>query len=165
MTLNEAWIERTFISYSDMVLRIALQNVKNMTIAEDIVQEVFLRLMQQTIPDQFSKSNTEYIKAWLIRVTINLCHDHYRSSWIRHNILKNEISDTNELPWQNEVQKEVYQSLYKLKPKDRNILYLYYIEGYSIMEISNLLHIKSNTIGSSLRRARQKLKLILDDEE
>lgn len=140
--------------YSDMILRIAYQNLKNQADAEDIAQEVMIKLMKQ---DRFS--DEEYLKAWLIRVTINLCKDYRRLAWFRKRVKL-------EVEWQPFTQevKNVFNELWKLPVKDRNILYLYYYEGYSIKEIANILHLKENTVSSQLTRARKKLKLILETE-
>jgi RNA polymerase sigma-70 factor (ECF subfamily) len=53
--------------------------------------------------------------------------------------------------------------LFELEPEDRNIIYLYYYEGYSIKEISSIVNKNQNTISSRLQRARTKLKLLLEE--
>ena len=67
-------IEKTVEEFSDMIMRIAFQNVKQTSNAEDIMQEVFLALLKKR-----NFKNREHLKAWLIRVTINKCKDYFRS--------------------------------------------------------------------------------------
>ena len=62
-------------TYSDMLLRIAYRNVKVLADAEDITQEVFIKLIQR---DKGFES-PEHEKAWLIRVTVNKCRDFLKS--------------------------------------------------------------------------------------
>lgn len=64
--------------YSDMIMRIAYQNSFNKSDSEDIVQEVFIKLINYI--DKLEKSE-EYIKYWIIRVTINLSKDYNKNSW------------------------------------------------------------------------------------
>ncbi|MGN0290296.1 MAG: RNA polymerase sigma factor [Lachnospiraceae bacterium] len=63
--------ERYYKEYHSLVFRVAFAEVKSHTDADDILQEVFLRLLRSR--PQFE--NTEHEKAWMIRTTINLCKD------------------------------------------------------------------------------------------
>lgn len=81
--------EVIYQNYVDMVFRIAIQNVRNIMVAEDIMQEVFVRLLQQN----WELISEEHLKAWLIRVTINLCKDHFKSAWFRKRSSLEEYED------------------------------------------------------------------------
>lgn len=63
--------------YGNLVYHLALSQMKNRTDAEDVFQEVFLRLVRK---DRTFESN-EHIKAWLIRVTVNCSHSLWHSAW------------------------------------------------------------------------------------
>lgn len=139
--------------YADMIYRIAYQKVLNRYDAEDIVQDVFVKLLS-------SKSyfrDEEHIKAWLIRVTINLCIN-YNKSLARQKTVSVEQLD---IPFTHQ-ETGVLEELYLLPEDERNILYLYYYEGYKIREIAKILRQKQNTINSKLTRARNKLKRIME---
>ena len=139
--------------YADMIYRIAYQKVLNRYDAEDIVQDVFVKLLS-------SKSyfrDEEHIKAWLIRVTINLCIN-YNKSLARQKTVSVEQLD---IPFPQQ-ETGVFEELYLLPEDERNILYLYYYEGYKIREIAKILRQKQNTINSKLTRARNKLKKIME---
>lgn len=138
--------------YSDMLLRIAFQNLKSLKDAEDMVQETYIKL----IKTDTSFDSEEHLKAWLIRVTINGCKDFFKTSWFKNTKLTNE-----EFNIFAPEEKGVLQELFSLKTQDRNIIYLYYYEGYSIKEIATMLDKKPNTVSSMLQRARKKLKIIL----
>ena len=101
----------------------------------------------------------EYIKAWIIRVTINNCKDYNKSAWYRKviPIEENEADfyfDNEELG--------ILEELSKLKPIYRYIVYLQYYEGYKINEIAKILGLNENTVSSNLTRARKEFKEILE---
>lgn len=141
--------------YSDLLLRVAFTYMKNISDAEDMVQEVFLKLVK----DYPSFENDEHKKAWLIRVTINLCKNRLKSAWFR----KTEpIYDTT-LSFSDE-DKFVMNAVMELPTKYRSVILLYYREGYSIKEISNILDIRESTLSSQLQRARAQLKSKLKED-
>jgi len=156
--LNESSVDNDFIqsaveAYLDMVFRIAYQNTANYSDAEDVTQEVFIKLMKER---RFISE--EHMKAWLIRVTINLCKDLKKSFWHRR---------TESLPneWQpaEGPQASFMDELRRLPKNYRNVLYLYYFEGYTVPEIAKILGNKENTVSSWMTRARKKLKTLIMD--
>ncbi len=144
-------IDAVVEKYSDMIIRIAYQNLKNQSDAEDVAQEVFLKLMRE---EEFEDEG--HRKAWLIRVTINLCKDVNKSAWNRKTEGLIETWETVDRE-----QLRVLDELWEL-PKDyRNVVYLYYYEELTIPEIAKIIKRKENTVSSWLTRARKKLKTIL----
>ena len=133
-------------NYSDMIFRIAYQYLFNKYDAEDIVQEVFVKLLTKRVIFK----DEEHIKSWLIRVTINQC-------------LNTVPIENMEIPFEQK-EGEILKELQLLKEDERNVLYLYYYEGYKIKEIAKILKQKQNTINSKLTRARKKLKEIMEVE-
>ncbi len=157
------FIKQIFTNYGRMVLQIAYQNTADMSEAEDITQEVFLKLIRN-IKDF---NDNEHIKAWLIRVTINQCKDYFKSFRFRKNIAFTEENLSSEYYTDNYLDsgdKQVFEELKKLPPKYRNVIYLYYIEEYTVPEIAKLLASNENTVSSWLRRAKKKLKMNMEGE-
>lgn len=146
--------EKAVDSYSDMVYRIAFNTLNCKSDCDDAVQEVFLALLKS----YSDYSNTEKLRAWLIRVTLNKCKNLNKSQW-RRNAAAIEVTQSSYT--QEEI--SLIDEISRLPEKDRTIIYLYYYENYSIKEISQILKINSNTTGSRLRRARKKLKLMLEE--
>ena len=142
-------------NYSDMIFRIAYQYLFNKYDAEDIVQEVFVKLLTKRVIFK----DKEHIKSWLIRVTINQCLD-YKKSLTKKSTVPIE---NMEIPFEQK-EGEILEELQLLKEDERNVLYLYYYEGYKIKEIAKILKQKQNTINSKLTRARKKLKEIMEVE-
>ena len=147
-------IEEIVEKYSNMIIQIAYQNVFNKSDAEDITQEVFIKLMKNI----GIFASEEHMKAWIIRVTINLSKDYNKSFWN-----KNTTSIDEELKYYNKETQDTFKEIEKIKPEYRNIIYLYYYQGYKINEIAEILSMNSNTVSSYLTRARKELKNILED--
>lgn len=147
-------IEQIVKNYSTMVLQIAYQNVFNKSEAEDITQETFIRLMQNIK----KLKNEKHVKSWLIRVTINLCKDYNKNFWN-----KNTTGIDEELKYFDKESGEIFKEILKLTPEYRNIIYLYFYQGYKIKEISKILNMNQNTVSSYLTRAKKELKQILED--
>lgn len=153
---EHAQVEHIIDCHLDMMIRIAFQNTKSMHDAEDVVQEVLVKLC--ALKPSFQSE--EHLKAWLIRAVINKCHDMHKSAWRRCVELTDDIYElTNEESF-------MLGEVLKLPVKYRNVVYLYYYEGYSIKEISKLLDMNQNTLSSILQRARKQLKKsIMEGEE
>lgn len=139
--------------YADMVLRICLVYMKNKTDAEDVFQNVFLKLCVSKPPFH----DEEHLKAWLITVARNECINVLRSFWHRNVTCIDEIV----LPVKNGEDKEVIKALLNLPLKYRDVLYFFYFEGYKINELSKLFRVKEPTIKTRIRRGRELLKDIL----
>jgi len=151
--LDRRDIVRIVETYSDMLLRIAINRVQSMTEAEDIVQAVYLRLMTR----QPRFQSLEHERAWLIRTAINLCLDFQKSSARKTNApLSDEIAAT-----QPEETGAVLEAVWKLPERDRYIVYLFYFEERPVKEIADLLNEQTGTITSRLSRARKKLEALL----
>lgn len=140
---------------ADTVFRVCLVFMKNKADAEDIFQNVFLRLCE-TRP-QFN--DDAHVKAWLITVARNECKNQLRSFWRRKVTCVNEIV----LPVKDPRDKEVVKAVLSLPLKYRDVLYLFYFEGYKINELSELLHLKQPTIKTRLRRGRELLRGMLSE--
>lgn len=151
-------------AYADMVMRIAYQSVKNRAEAEDICQDVFLKIIER----ERSFENEEHIKAFIIRITLNRCRDYLKSGWFRKRvhenealILENTVRNTGisqGVSLENGQEKCLLESVMELPVNYRNVIYLYYYEGYSVKEISTILRRKEGTIKTWMARAREQLK-------
>ncbi len=151
--------------YSPMVYRIALTRTQSTGDAEDIFQEVFLKLVANEKPFE----SEEHRKAWIIKVTINCCNSHFVAPWRKNvtsmdDVMLSQIAGTTEDEY-NHGESDVYAQILKL-PKDmKEVILLFYYEDMSIREISQILQTSEANIKKRLSRARQKLKLELEDIE
>lgn len=141
-----------FKQFTDTVYRIALHNTANFSDAEDVTQEVFIKLLESNKAFR----DSEHLKAWLIRVTINLCRDKMKKS-------SRETLVENVLPYnRGEEKTDVLEAVKALPEKYRNAVYLHYYEGYTAKEIGKILDAKENTVLSWLSRGRDALRKELD---
>lgn len=149
---SEAALERAMDRYGDTVLRICYVYMKQKEDAEDIFQNVFCRYL--TAEKEFESE--EHEKAWLIRVTVNLCKDTLTSFFRRQVVSLEELEQDFAAP--EEEGKAVRAAVLKLPEKYRVPVYLFYFEGYSAGEIAGMLGKKENTIYTQLARGREQLK-------
>ena len=152
--LSDGDIVRIVETYSDTLLRIALNRVRSVPAAEDIVQGVFERLMRRRPIFE----NQEHEKAWLIRTAVNLCLSDLRTR-SRHG---EEPLDENAAEAYGEDTSDVLEAVRTLPIQDRYAVYLYYYEGYAVKDIGRLLKEPEGTISSRLSRARKKLRALLE---
>lgn len=146
---KEEYVNYLYDTYSRTILSISYTYLKNTHSAEDILQDVLLKVVKKEI--QFQDVKKE--KYWIIRVTINLCKDYLKSAWYRKNVILEE--DVSYLPKEQE---EVLKEVLKLPEKYKTVIFLYYYEEYSLKEISEILQKKSATIGTWIARGRKMLK-------
>ncbi len=153
---NEKYIIDTVNKHSDTVFRVAFQYTKSRADAEDIVQEVFLKLFKK--PPKLSIDD-DGLKAWLIRVTINKSKDYLRAIKRRRALVRNYAPPEQVSPYD-----EVFEALNQLPERDRNALYLHYYEGYTAKEIAQIVGGSERAITKRIGRAREKLKVFLEEE-
>lgn len=155
LTDLDSYTNEILHKYADMIYRIALTNTKQRFDAEDIFQEVFLAFFQSQVRFQ----SEEHIKYWLIRVTVNFCKKHHRSSWQKKRVSLDSVSELSETMTEEEF--AVYDAVCKLPVKYRAVIQLFYFEDMTVDEISSILHLKNSTVKSQLSRARSKLRDML----
>lgn len=158
MMKNEAEANRAIALYADTVRRICFMHIKNYADVEDIFQEVFLKYCLYA--GEFESDAHE--KAWLIRVAINACNDTVKSFFYKK---VSSIEDITTEPFYIEnYDKEILDVVLGLRPKYRDVIYLFYYEGYKASEIAKILKHSENTIYTWLGRARKELKKQLGGE-
>lgn len=144
-------------NYIDVIYRVALSYCKDKYDAEDVVQNTFIKLLKSDV--EFK--DELHLRKWLIRVAVNECKNIWRSFWKR-NVSSIEELDT-EPEFSEQRESDVYAEIMKLSHKYRVVVHLYYYEGYSIKEISEILNLKETNIQTRLMRARNILKKQLEE--
>lgn len=160
----EITAEEIIDRYGDMVYRLAVSQVRNRTDADDIFQEVFVRLVRHVQELQ----SMEHAKAWLIRVTINCTKKHFGLYWNKNVFPMEEtegVARTEEgfAQAEKKIDNPVMQAVSKLPPKYRGCVHLFYFEELSVREIAKMTGQKESTVKSQLHRAREMLKGMLGD--
>ena len=155
-------IEEVMSEHTKHLLRLAYFYTKNHQSAEDIVQDVFIT---------FYHSNYEEdgkMRAYLSRMTINKCKDYLKSWHYRRMQLHDFFEQKGTLNKDALVVKDervtIGKAILSLKLLYREPLILYYYEELTLIEIANVLKLPINTVKTRLKRAKEQLKPMLEDE-
>jgi RNA polymerase sigma-70 factor (ECF subfamily) len=143
--------------FADTVFRIALSRTRREDAAEEIFQEVFLRLFEK----EHNFNEDEHIKAWLIRTTL-ICCKRYQTALFQHPTLT--LEEVGELAALPEEDKGLYQAILRLPAKYRLPIQLYYIEEVPAEECAKLLGLRPGSFRSRLSRGKAMLREILKGE-
>ncbi len=166
---RRAAVDLVVQKYRDKLYYHALSIVKDPQEAYDAVQEVFIKAIRER---RFFDEGFQ-MKAWLFRVTTNLCFNTVRDKKRRSGILETipqkmprDTEGTSSLDdvFSKELRAEMLAALDELTPKHREILVLRYYHDLSYAEIASQLEIKLGTVMSRLSRARSRLNQVIDAE-
>jgi len=146
-------ITKIYNSHVDTVYRVCYMFLKNVPDTEDAVQSVFLKLIRSGP----NFADAEHEKAWLIITAQNHCKNALKYWWKRKRAAFSRISEGFFV--QKSPSGDVLEMLLALPDKYKIVLYLFYYEGYSSKEISNLIGIKDGTVRARLRTGRKQLQL------
>lgn len=158
-------IETLMRQYGNDVLRTAYMYVKDVHTAEDIFQDVFIKVNQKLSTFEGNSS----IKTWIIRITINTCKDYLKSAWNRRVVPMMEYQEDAIISESDydEVEKQdtnnlVKQTVLSLPEKYRDVVLCVYFQEMTITEAAQTLGIAEGTAKSRLSRARLRLKEVLE---
>lgn len=139
--------------YADLVYKFALSLTKQKDVADDVFQEVFLRYAKR----KPSFESEDHARAWFFTVTKNCCRTHFTSAFMRHTAPLEE-----DIPMLQKEEHALYFYVLKLPAAYRSVIHLFYYEGLSTLQIAAILHKKDATIRTQLKRARERLKVLLE---
>ncbi|MBE6867360.1 MAG: sigma-70 family RNA polymerase sigma factor [Ruminococcus albus] len=126
---------------------------------DDIFQEVFLLYYTKEL--HFADESAR--RSWLIRTAVNLCRSANRSPWFKLRNGEEFDADTLISPEENSGESELWQAVCRLKEKYRLPLYLHYFEEIPIMDIAKVMNLSEGAVKMRLKRAREKLKAVLEN--
>ena len=150
--MEEQAFRQAVEDHRDVVFRIALTYLRDRADADDVAQDVFLKLLKSDA--QFE--SWEHLRRWLIRVTINECKSLFRKPWRR-------VEDIENLADSLSAAQAVLSDVMRLPERFRIPIVLYYYLGFSTSEIAELLHVPAATVRTRLARGRSKLKFTLEE--
>ena len=149
-------IEKAFEQYYSMVYKLAFVRTGNKSDAEDILSDVFVRLIKNIEKIQ----NDIHLKAWLIRTTINCSNSALKRAGRLHQVRLTEVDAVIK-----EDNHSVLPAVLSLPINQKTVIYMFYFEGYSVEEIAKICGVKKGTVKSRLARARESLKNTLEGED
>ncbi len=157
---REEALEKLMVTYGDRVLHLAYFYLKDRQLAEDVAQEVFVRVFRTW--DRFRGDCS--VSTWICTITTNLCRDRLRSPWWKRIVLgwdfreNCESGDAEAEALEAIKRQSVYQAVLTLPVQYREVIALFYYQGMTAGEIGALLKESQGTIKSRLHRARALLK-------
>ncbi|MBP5605566.1 MAG: RNA polymerase sigma factor [Ruminiclostridium sp.] len=158
--MNENEFYRYIEMYRKKVWSAAMCYVKNVSDADDITQDVFLKLYTYT--GEFESD--DHVKHWLIRCAVNMSINLLRSHWYKKSVPLDEALGKEYYDKTDEGREITTEMFMKLSSKNSTALYLYYYEGYSTEEIASMLGISETAVQNRLMRGRNRLKELITEE-
>lgn len=148
-------LEEMMTQHSAHLLRLAYFYTKNIHAAEDIVQDVFIKMLSTPYEER------GHLRSFLTRLTVNKSKD-YLKSWAYRKIQfetrwRMAVTDRDHIVQQEE-RSAIGAAILQLSLKYREPILLYYYEEMPVLEIAELLGLSDNTVKTRLRRAREQLR-------
>ena len=147
--------EQLLDRYGNSILRLAYSYLHNMSDAEDILQDTLIQFLKATP----SFENSSHEKAWLLQVAGNLSKNKIRYNKLRHS---DELDESLAEEQRTDLS-FVWEAVKALPEKYREVVHLFYYEGYPTAQIAQILGRKESTVRSDLRRGRMQLQQILKE--
>ena len=167
---NEQAVSSTPLSFDELyrlyatdVLRVSYYYLGNREQAEDVTQDVFVRLIYNQPELEQGRE-----KAWLLKVALNRCRDIWRGSWFKKVVLGHPAFELFPAPDEIGTATDRYilaEAVNRLRPEFKEVVLLFYYQGFSVTEIADMLQIAEGTVSSRLSRAREKLQKELKGED
>ncbi len=152
--------EELYEKYAGDVLRVSYFYLGDKQRAEDVCQDVFVRLM--TNAPELTEGRE---KAWLLKVALNRCRDLWRGAWVKRVVLGSPTFELIPAPDETDRKDDeeaMMVAIHELAAPFREVILLHYYQGYGISEIAEMMDLPEGTISSRLSRGRKKLESILE---
>lgn len=156
---DPAYFARLYDQYATDVLRVCYFYLSDREKAEDVCQDVFVRLMTTHPLLQPGRE-----KSWLLKVALNRCRDLWRGAWLKRVILDGPTFELIPAPDEfsrRDDQQAMMAAINQLPATFKEVILLHYYQGMNIAEIAQMLELPEGTISSRLSRGRKKLESIL----
>lgn len=156
---DPAYFARLYDQYATDVLRVCYFYLSDREKAEDVCQDVFVRLMTTHPLLQPGRE-----KSWLLKVALNRCRDLWRGAWLKRVILGGSTFELIPAPDEfsrRDDQQAMMAAINQLPATFKEVILLHYYQGMNIAEIAQMLELPEGTISSRLSRGRKKLESIL----
>ena len=153
-------VVKLFDTYADDLYRFAVSYVRSKHDAEDVVQDVFLKLLSKNL-----LFDRRFEKAYLLTITANKCKDLLKSKARKTSVdLESEEWHLEYYDGFTDSDRAVFDELMALDEMYRVPLHLFYYEGYTYKEISRILKISESAVAMRIKRGKEQLKIRLEEE-
>lgn len=157
---RDRWLEQAMEQWEVPLLRTCYLLVKDVALAEDAVQDTFVKAWQAH--DHFRGEASE--KSWLMRIAVNTCRDLSRGKWFRHVDRQVRMEDLPEpaetFQWEDDT---VTRAILALPDGLRQVVTLRYYQGFTVQEAADILKLSRRTVHYRLKKAERLLKESLEE--
>lgn len=157
---RDRWLEQAMEQWEVPLLRTCYLLVKDVALAEDAVQDTFVKAWQ--VHDHFRGEGSE--KSWLMRIAVNTCRDLRRGKWFRHVDRQVRMEDLPEpaepFQWEDDT---VTRAILALPDGLRQVVTLRYYQGFTAQEVAEILKLSRRTVHYRLEKAERLLKESLEE--
>lgn len=165
-------LTKVYDEYNRYIYHLCLKLTRNTTEAEDLMQEVWVKVVRY----EATVEEVDHVKAWLTTITMNTFRDRYRKNVRRSKYMMNQpeqldvpildLVPNNEISTEEQIEKVeitkiVQEKMHELDAIYQKTLWYFYVDQYSLAEISTLMKVSIGTVKSRLFRAKARLKEIL----
>ena len=153
----EAFYRQTAAPLRAYVVRV----IGSVAPADDIVQDAYLRLLRAPPPIR----DPVQLRAYLFRIASNLIHDYWRRQRRERDLSERDMSEPNAVNPDIPLRLDMARSFEQLRPQQRQLMWLAYVEGADHREIAAALGLRERSVRVLLHRARRKLATFLRQRE
>lgn len=165
-------LTKVYDDYNRYIFHLCLKLTRNTSEAEDLMQEVWVKVVRY----EATVEEVDHVKAWLTTITMNTFRDRYRKNVRRSKYMMNQpeqldvpildLVPNNDISTEEQIEKVeitkiVQEKMQKLDAIYQKTLWYFYVDQYSLAEISTLMKVSIGTVKSRLFRAKARLKEIL----
>lgn len=151
----EEWVRE----YSDMVLRTCYLYLADRALAEDAMQDTFVKVWRGM--DRFEGRNGSSVKTWIIRIAINTCKNYQNSAW-RRRVDKRKMVEELPAARVSQESRAIFMDVMELPDKLRQVVILYYYHDMNMAEIGDILKISRSAVQHRLKKAHALLRKELE---
>ncbi len=155
-------LEQLVDRYQEQVMRMCFLYLCDKTLAEDAMQETFLKVYRAL--DTFRGEASE--KTWIMRIAIRTCYDMNHSGWFRvfnRSVTPDMVPETA-VPFE-ESDDELMNAVIRLPIRLREVILLYYYQHMNVNETAEALGISQSSVSGRLKRGRERLKAMMEGSE
>ena len=154
---TEDLFDRMVLEYQLPLKRLCFMYLRDMSLAEDAVQETFLKVYKSL--RQFRDDCS--MKTWIMKIGVNTCRDMLRSAWLRHRNRSVNPDDLRLAAEENETDEEAEalgRAILKLPVRYKDVILLYYYQDMNMTEVAEALHTSASTVSRRLKHAQDILR-------
>lgn len=158
-SIREEKLTRLVETYQTALLHICYMILQDEALAEDAVQETFLKAYRAL--DDFRGESSE--KTWLMHIGMNVCRDMKRTRWFRYvdrrvtpELLPDAAAQTED------DHEDLAQAIVLLPMKYREVILLHYYQNMNLRDIGQALGLAPSSVSNRLKKAREKLRVLLE---